>query len=78
MDKLSWQWNRSSGMWPLVHGPTLMHTWAALMDLLAMRRKGGGCEAERGVHVGCRGHLRKWGGVNMIMFIVYGHGILEE
>lgn len=27
--------NRSSGMWPLVDGPALICTWAALMDLLA-------------------------------------------
>lgn len=60
-----------------VDGPTLVHTWAALMDLLAMRRKGGGFEAERGAHVGCRGYWRKWG-VNMIMFLVYVHGILKE
>lgn len=77
MDSCLARENRSSGMWPLVHSPTLMHTWAAQMDLLAMRRKGGGCEAERGVHVGCRGYLRKWG-VSRIMFIVYVHGILEE
>ena len=64
-------------MWPQVDGPTLMHTWAALMGLLAS-------ETERrrmwlkGVFMRDAGDTGGSEGVNMIMFTVYVHGILEE